>query len=686
LTFVKMVRNLTAGKSSDWINCMPRADVAYRADVDGLRAISIIAVVGFHAFPAAVPGGFVGVDVFFVISGYLISTLIFTELKAGTFSFAEFYTRRAKRILPALLVVLIVVWIIGWRSLIPADFARLGGDIVAGANYLSNILFWNQTGYFDRMADHKPLLHLWSLAVEEQFYLLFPFFVFLSWKKRWNLLLGISVIGILSFAANVALVYPDRRPAAFYLPHARFWELMIGSGLAYATVFWKAASSEWKSISRNLIAGLGLVLLLGAMWGLNPGKHFPGWWALIPTVGTAILIFSGENAWINRTILSNKICVFVGLISYPLYLWHWPLLSFARLGQEGEVSTATLIIFIALAFVLAWLTYEFVEKPVRYSRLPVPSRKAAVLLAGFALVVITPLGIITAISDGFSSRFPAALQWGGTNTAETLAAYRNGSCFVAAEHPDFAEECVDKPKSDEPLLFVWGDSHAADLYPGLRALQNRYRFRLAQFTVSSCAPLLGIELSYVPLCKQTNHKIFARIMAVKPDWVILSAQWYSPDQFHIDWSSLNDTILALKRVGVRNVLVVGPVPLWRGGLPECLQQYYVRHRILPFRMKYGLQLFSELDSTLKERSRNSGASYASPMDLMCDDEGCLTRVGDNAGDIVAWDNVHLTVAGSLYLVDRFLQALSDGPAPSQQPELGQNLMSIRQRGDPADDQ
>jgi peptidoglycan/LPS O-acetylase OafA/YrhL len=238
---------------------MQRANVAYRADVDGLRAISILAVIGFHAFPTLVPGGFVGVDVFFVISGYLISNLIFTELKAGTFSFADFYTRRAKRILPALLVVLIVVWGVGWHCLIADDFARLGEEIAAGASYLSNIFFWNQLGYFDKMPAQKPLLHLWSLGVEEQFYLLFPFAVFAAWKRRFNLMLGISVIGILSFAANVALVYIDRRPAAFFLPHARFWELMVGSGLAYAAVFWKGTSSEWDRISRNLLAGLGLL-------------------------------------------------------------------------------------------------------------------------------------------------------------------------------------------------------------------------------------------------------------------------------------------------------------------------------------------------------------------------------------------------------------------------------------------
>lgn len=650
---------------------MQRADVAYRADVDGLRAISILAVIGFHAFPALVPGGFVGVDVFFVISGYLISNLIFTKLKAGTFSFADFYTRRAKRILPALLVVLIVVWGIGWHCLIADDFARLGEDIAAGASYLSNIFFWNQLGYFDKMAEQKPLLHLWSLGVEEQFYLLFPFAVFAAWKRRFNLMLGISVIGILSFAANVALVYIDRRPAAFFLPHARFWELMIGSGLAYAAVFWKVTSSEWDRISRNLLAGLGLLLLLGAMYELNPRKNFPGWWALMPTAGAAFLIVSGPNTWINRTILGNRLSVFVGLISYPLYLWHWPLLSFARMGQDQELSGATLVALVALAFFLAWLTYEFVEKPIRFGRLPLPPVGIAALLAGFALLTVTPLGLITSIANGFPGRFPAVLQWTSVNTAETAVAYRQGTCFVGAEQPIVVDDCIDKANSDEPLIFLWGDSHAAHLYPGLRSLEKRHQFRIAQFTVSACAPLLGIDLPYVPLCKKSNDRVFSRVASLTPDTVVLSAQWSSPnDEVHIDWSTLNNTIAALKGAGVRHVLVVGPGPWWRGGLPELLEQYYVRHRVVPSRMTYGLELNSGLDRVLRERSLISGASYVSPIDLMCDGDGCVTKIGDNANDIIAWDEDHLTVAGSRYLVDRFPKTLLvDASFPTKRPEL-----------------
>lgn len=650
---------------------MYRAGAAYRADIDGLRAISIIAVVAFHAFPALVPGGFVGVDVFFVISGYLISTIIFTGLKGGTFSFADFYARRARRIFPGLLLVLFAVWLLGWRQFIPSDFERLGRDIAAGASYLSNIFFWSETGYFDKTAAEKPLLHLWSLAVEEQFYIIFPLTAFVAWKKRWNLLLVISEIGILSFVSNVAVV-SHHPAAAFYLPQARFWELMIGSSLAYAGLFFKAAFSILSGRTfRNSSAMLGVLLLLAGIFGLSPKLHYPGWWALIPTAGATFLIFSGRDAWINRTILSNRVCVFVGLISYPLYLWHWPILSFARMMVDHDLDSGILIALVALAFLLAWLTYEFVEKPIRFGSPGIASGASAALLAAIVLLAVTPLGLYTYATGGLPARFPAVLQWSRVNDDETLIAYRQQECFLPIDSDAwvFADRCVDEEVRDEPLIFLWGDLHAADLYPGLRRGQIRYGFRLAQFTSSSCPPVLNIDFSFefAPLCRQRNDDVFSRIAILKPDWVILSAQW---QMLAGDWSKLTDTIVALKGMGISKILLVGPTPVWPSELPHSLQQYYVKHRIVPSRMREGVRLFSHVDTGLREIAKVAGVSYISPLDLMCNDEGCVTRVGDGAEDIVAWDADHLTVAGSNYLVERFppvlfeIPRLSDLPAAS----------------------
>ena len=265
------------------------------------------------------------------------------------------------------------------------------------------------SGYFDKLADQKPLLHLWSLGVEEQFYIFFPAIMFFAWKKRLNLLLIIATMGIFSFASNVAVVV-SHPSAAFYLPHARFWELMIGSGFAYAQVFLELPSRLTGIMVRNWFATLGLLLLLGAMLAL-PERHFPGWWALIPTAGTALLLFSGQSAWINRTVLSNKALVFVGLISYPLYLWHWPILSFARLTIPHSSNDLVRIGLIAVGFFLAWLTYEFVERPIRFGHLRLSSAALATSLACLALLVATPLGLSTLLAKGLPGRFPPALQW-----------------------------------------------------------------------------------------------------------------------------------------------------------------------------------------------------------------------------------------------------------------------------------
>jgi hypothetical protein len=476
------------------------------------------------------------------------------------------------------------------------------------------------------------------------------------------LLLIIGAIGILSFISNVAVLF-SHPSAAFYLPHARFWELMIGSGLAYAHVSLKTFSRLTGMTIRNSFATLGLLLLLGAMLAL-PERNFPGWWALIPTAGAAMLVFSGHDVWINRTVLSNKALVFVGLISYPLYLWHWPILSFARLTIAHSSNDLVRIGLIAAAFFLAWLTYEFVEKPIRFGHTRFPPRALAASLAGLAMLVVTPLGLSTLVAKGLPGRFPPTLQWTQQNDLQTIAAYRQDSCLLpAGSGYVFADDCVDKEGLDEPLIFLWGDSHAAHLYPGLRHQQDRFKFRLAQFTTSRCPPLLHADFSFAPGCRARNADVFNRIATLKPEWVVLSAWW--PEVNHVDLSALNDTVAALKGVEVPHVLVVGPVPGWRNGLRVCLQQYYVNHEVVPRRMTTGLQLNPRLDSELRERSRLAGAIYVSPTETMCNAEGCLTRVGDDPKDIVARDGTHLTVAGSIYLVDRFPDALFTKPIFSE---------------------
>ena len=359
----------------------------YRPDIDGIRAIAVLAVVAFHAFPSWVNGGFIGVDVFFVISGYLISTIIFENLDRGTFSASEFYARRIKRIFPALILVLVACLIFGWFALLADEVQQLGKHIAAGAGFISNIVFWNEAGYFDNAADTKPLLHLWSLGIEEQFYIVWPFLLWISWKRKFNLLTITILVTVISFFLNIKGIRQDA-VATFYSPQTRFWELLSGSLLAWLTLYKKnefviiknkiegflasiacreKQSADGKILS-NALSFVGLSLLVYGFWRISKESSFPGKWALVPVLGTLLLLMGGSKAWINRTILSNKIAVWFGLISFPLYLWHWPLLSFVRIVESEVPSLNIRIVAVVLSILLAWLTYKLIERPIRFGK------------------------------------------------------------------------------------------------------------------------------------------------------------------------------------------------------------------------------------------------------------------------------------------------------------------------------
>lgn len=313
----------------------------YRADIDGLRAIAVLPVVAFHAFPSRMPGGFIGVDIFFVISGFLISTIIFENLRNGTFSFSEFYARRISRIFPTLILVMLTSGVIGWFVMLPDEFVQLNKHMAGGASFASNFVLWNESGYFDGSAETKPLLHLWSLGIEEQFYILWPAILWLAWKKKFNLLFVTLIMAVGSFAANLVQIKVDPI-ATFYSPKTRFWELLCGSILAWtmlrkndtgkaqpaedsmAEIFFQRAHP---SLSPSVI---GAALLAFGFIAIHDGPSFPGFWAIVPVSGAMLMIAAGPHALLNKMLLAHKALVWVGKISFPLYLWHWPLLAMAR--------------------------------------------------------------------------------------------------------------------------------------------------------------------------------------------------------------------------------------------------------------------------------------------------------------------------------------------------------------------
>jgi peptidoglycan/LPS O-acetylase OafA/YrhL len=359
----------------------------YRPDIDGMRAVAVLAVVANHAFPGRLPGGFIGVDVFFVISGFLISTIIFENLDSETFTFREFYSRRIRRIFPALITTLVGVLVLGWFLLISEELTLLGKHVTAGAAFLSNFVLQGEVGYFDSSSETKPLLHLWSLGIEEQFYIAWPLILWFAWKRQINLLSVTLLLAFASFYFNVQGVKTDPT-SAFYLPHTRFWELMTGSALAWVTiylnvpklglrltldrwlnriVFHSPRESDGRTL-KNFTAIAGTSLLIFGFLAFNKSTTYPGLSALVPILGSLLLIYAGPDAWINQKLLSSKILVWFGLISFPLYLWHWPLISYAWIMEGGVPPTIMRASAVLLAIVLAWATKVFIEQPFRFGK------------------------------------------------------------------------------------------------------------------------------------------------------------------------------------------------------------------------------------------------------------------------------------------------------------------------------
>jgi peptidoglycan/LPS O-acetylase OafA/YrhL len=636
---------------------------AYRRDIDGLRAIAVLAVLVFHAFPSQLSGGFVGVDVFFVISGFLITKVILGALEKDRFSVLEFYVRRVRRIFPALLVVLLACLGFGWTALLAEDLAHLSKHIVGGATFLANIFLWSESGYFDKASAFKALLHLWSLGIEEQFYLAWPLLLAAAWRCGVSVRWLMALTALLSFAVNVLGV--ARHPVAtFYSPASRAWELLAGALAAQFAgssgslrcgtqpddaMSVAAPSANWRASASSM---LGALLIAFCVFYLDAGRQFPGWWAVLPVLGAVLVLMAGPGAWLNRRLLSTPVMVGIGLISYPLYLWHWPLLTLVRGSLENGDTPAVRLLLVAASFVAAFLTWHLVERPLRFGG---QGRGKALLLC-VGMLAVAVLAAATYARGGVPSRYPSIIQNATQYDLDGYrAALRNRRCFMDLDQDatQYAAESVDAAPVSAPLWTLWGDSGAATLYPGLRTLATQSgKFRLAQFTSSLCPPMLGYESSSNAACRRNNDWTIAKLAQLKPDVVLLSGIWSSYDK-----SRLAGTIAALRAAGVGKVIVLGPAPTWKDTPSHIIFNLWKLdplHRVPSARLdyaKYGAGEDSASGSFAAERAvreiaRQSGASYVSLLDALCDARGCLMRESDRSGNAFYLDIVHLNKTGS----------------------------------------
>ncbi|WP_291571696.1 acyltransferase family protein [Bradyrhizobium sp.] len=643
----------------------------YRTDIDGLRAIAVISVIAFHNFPHAFPGGFIGVDIFFVISGFLITNIICQNLQAGRFSFIDFYARRIRRIFPALIVVLTACMIAGWFVLLQDEFRLLGRNVGAAAGFVANFAFVLDAGYFGPVAELTPLLHLWSLSIEEQYYLIWPLLVALSW--RYGVVLAVTgIVFAVSFIANIALVRTNL-VYAFYLPVGRFWELMLGCGLSFATLskleFTNLIQSRLIKLTsfhrrhadamHETAAWLGMALLLAALLLINRNRLFPGWWALLPTVGAALLIWAGQATLIGRLILGRRAMVYVGLISYPLYLWHWPILVFERVVRIKEPTDLMRLGGIAAAFILADLTYRLIEKPIRFGA-PAARKSIAVSLA---LVTTGCLGLLIYVQDGFPNRIPEDVRELSQDLGDgSAASFRPGQCLLSAEQTDLlSKECDEGNSAVARKVVLWGDSLAARLYPGMRGLESKLgNFTVAALAASGCPPIFSFASEARKNCRPFNDSVARKIEGLNPETVIMAARWSLYDGREnwgqVSEAMIRETVIQLAAMGVKRIVVIGQFPVWQAAVPRIRIWYYrasIAGGKLPAKDRAFPESFkSELDWNLAVQRAINGTSaiFISALSTFCNDDGCLLAVPGRKTS-VAFDEVHLTAAASEFFVE-----------------------------------
>jgi peptidoglycan/LPS O-acetylase OafA/YrhL len=641
------------------------SDHVYRPDIDGLRAIAVLSVIGFHAFPRSIPGGFVGVDVFFVISGFLISGLILKALRDGRFSYWDFYSRRIRRIFPALVTVVTATLIGGAVLLFPDEYREVAGQALAGIGFFANFFFWSESGYFAAAAQLKPLLHLWSLGIEEQFYIAWPLLLVFFYRRTRHMSWIIGVLLLASFSWNIATVRTDPT-SAFYLPLTRFWELLLGALLALPAAAANRSSSETQTlpaagmisksssvINPDVISSVGLLLIGAAILRLNEHQPFPGWLALLPTVGACLVIASGHSR-LNHILLANQGMTFIGRISYPLYLWHWVLLTAVNYVTLWHASHAQRLAAIGLSFLLAWLTYVLIETPIRFRK---RSLIKAPALAAFA-ATLAGVAIIINLSDGAAFRYPPNVRRLATYHYDAHRDYREDLCQLNEERPlsELDAQCVDPAERGSKLLVLWGDSHVSALYQGMRALQaQRGDFRIAQLTASGCPPLLGIRIGPRPNCREFAADVFERIRLLKPDIVIMGGSWSSyahqANSSTGELLALQRTVAELGRIGIKHIVVFGNVPVWKIHQPNVGIQIWRQSHTLPSRTYAYFDTDSaRIDALVASAVSTTQGVFVSPIQSLCSEAGCLISTDPATAVPVTWDYAHLTDAGSRLLV------------------------------------
>lgn len=655
---------------------------AYRPDIDGLRAVAVASVVVFHAFPGALAGGFAGVDIFFAISGYLISQHIIETLDQGRFSLVDFYVRRIKRIYPALIVVLIATLAAGFVLMTSGELERLAREALASVAFAANLYFYLTRDYFSQDASASVLLHLWSLGVEEQYYIVWPVALFLLWRFASRRVASVAIVAaiVLSLASSVYLS-SSHAIAAFYLPITRIWELLLGSALAWAEFHARkrGASREGSGMLalRDLVSLAGLALIVASFALLEPGSVFPGWRAALPAGGATFVIAAGPRAWLNHRVLSLKPFVYIGLVSYPLYLWHWPVLVFVRLLSGGAPSVTMLLAAVVVAFALSSITFRFIEAPARFSR---PARLYPARVASVLVAMMMGIGLSSyAISrdNGLPGRFPDA-SFGGNQEHWAFT----DTCKKTFPGSEF---CVMPTPNARPVVALLGDSHANHYYEALAQVLAAGGTELFAAGSGNCPPFYDVDISlggHVKHCaalfdtvldyvakSPEIHSVVLSSYAIssiaggldydKGDFIRLvavggkqaaptSTPWADESNLNIYLAGLEQTLIRLTAAG-KHVVFVLDTPELDFDPNACVQrpvQFAVHSPCAVARTKVEQRLTGAQKRIVALLDRFPDVKVFNPMPLLCDSQNCYAR---RSGEFLYADRDHLSPDGSRYI-------------------------------------
>lgn len=670
----------------------------YRREVDGLRALAVIPVLLFHAGFQSFSGGYIGVDIFFVISGYLITSIIINDLHAGTFSILKFYERRARRILPALFLVMLASLPFAWLWMSPTGLFDFSESVVAVSLFLSNILFWKEAGYFATANELKPLLHTWSLAVEEQYYLLFPLFLMLAWRfsQRWIIcLLFVAALASLALSEWALTRYTS---ASFYLLPTRGWELLIGALAAFylfSNINTDEKPSQLHLVIRQVASFVGLLLITYSVFAYDKFTAFPGVNALLPTIGAVLIVlFANSQTYVGK-LLGSKWLVGIGLISYSTYLWHQPLFSFVRYGSIQEPSKMVYLLLILLSLLLAFLTWKFVETPFRNKN--IVKRKQIFWFGLLGSLFFIAVGLIGVYNKGFEKRFnmPTSLSssFGLTQRANECFdkpnLYQNEDwlCDLGIKSRGVKPTSTDSTNDIKPAFIVFGDSHSKSLFDAFNEAALQANIYGVYSGTSYCTPFLGIYILRSDQgqvgCHLVNQRVFDYVKANQIKKVFLIGRWsvYTDggyDGTEATWigvtkdgkkemassrkafeAGLKQTVAAYASIGVQ-LYLVEQVPQQTMGVKDLYYKIYASNnpvdqkklseniRNLSVSKQQHLQLQSFVSPLFKQQAQAGLLNLINVDDIFCDNEKCL--IGNDKHSYY-FDNNHLTSAGGRMVVD-----------------------------------